>query len=397
MKAYIDTKDSKKLFLLTGITGFLGSHLAMELAKKGYSIVALIRSMNGKSGTDRFRDVCSLAGADNDTVSGIRIMEGDMNLPQLGLGTEQYEELKDSITDIINCAADTSFTEKRRESVERTNVHGLGNLLEFAVKGSCTFFHQVSTAYVFGKVSGICKEELTSPATFTNVYEETKCRAEHTATDICKNAGIKLNIYRPGIVCGDSAQGRTFRFNGLYYPVKSVHRLIESFKTDLLSDGKKAHRMGVKMLDGNRLFLPLSVRIQESSGINIIPVDYFVRMFMGIMEGRHQGGIFHIVQKENCPAESLIEYTKRYFNIEGLETANSESTEGPVERIFNLYNEAYLPYLEDQRIFSSENTRHLRENAPDDRFTYERFKLCVDYAVKTGWGKMLEKNSIISG
>ena len=105
------------------------------------------------------------------------------------------------------------------------------------------------------------------------------------------------------------------------------------------------------------------------------------------MKERTQGGIYHIVQKENCPARDLIEYTGRYFNIEGLKTTFSEVKEGPIERIFNLYNEAYLPYLEDKRIFLSQNTRHMRDCVPDDRFTYERFKLCMDYAVKTDWGK----------
>ena len=385
-----ELKDSKELFFITGATGFLGSHLAIELARQGYSVTALIRPLNGKTGTERFKRVCRLMDADDSIVSDIHIIEGDLNLPQLGIGQEHYHNLKSSITDIINCAADTSFTEKRRELVERTNIHGLENLLEIALKGECTSFHQVSTAYVFGKVSGICKEELTSPESFTNVYEETKCRSEHLAADACQRAGIKLNIYRPGIVCGESKQGRTFRFNGLYYPLKSLHRVIESFKTDLLQKGgEKSHRMGVRMIDENRLFLPLNIKAPESAGINIIPVDYFVQIFMNIIEDRCREGIFHIVQKENCPTRVLIEYTMRYFNVEGLETTSVKNTEGPIERIFNLYNEAYLPYLEDKRVFSSKNTRHLRGYVPDDRFTYDRFKLCVDYAMKTGWGKYL--------
>ena len=222
------------------------------------------------------------------------------------------------------------------------------------------------------------------------MYEETKCRSEHLATDVCERNGIKLNIYRPGIVCGESKQGRTFRFNGFYYPLKSIQRIIESFKTDLLQKGgEKARRMGVRMIDKNRLFLPLTVMISENSGINIIPVDYFTHIFIRIMEERIQGRIFHIVQRENCPASDLIEYTGRYFNIEGLETTFDDITEGSIERMFNLYNEAYLPYLKDKRVFLSENTSHLRKYAPDDRFTYERFKICVDYAVKTGWGQLL--------
>jgi nucleoside-diphosphate-sugar epimerase len=385
-------KNDKKqgLFFITGASGFLGSHLAIELAKRGYSIVALIRPLKGLSGRERLRRISSLLGVDSRIVSQIRVVEGDMTLPELGLGKDPYHELTRSITGIINCAADTSFAEKRRDLVERVNVHGTENLLDMAVKGNCSFFHQVSTAYVFGEVTGICEEQLVYPKKFTNVYEETKCRSEHLAADVFKSEGIKLNIYRPGIVCGESSEGRTFRFNGLYYPLKSIHRLIESFKTNLLQKGgEKARRMGVKFVDGNRLMLPLIIRVAENSGINVIPVDYFTHMFIRIMEYRPEGGIFHIVQEKNCPVQDLVEYTREYFLIEGLDITYRENTEGPMERIFNLYNEAYLPYLQDKRVFSSENIRHLRDREFDDRFTYERFKICMDYAIKKDWGKNL--------
>jgi hypothetical protein len=191
-----------------------------------------------------------------------------------------------------------------------------------------------------------------------------------------------------GIVCGESRKGRTFRFNGLYYPLKSIYRLIKSFKMNLRQkDGEKARKMGVRFVDEDRLMLPLTLKVTENSGINVIPVDYFSYMFIRIMERANQGGIFHIVQEENCPVKNLIEYTSRYFLIKGLNTTLDGNPDGPIERIFNLYNEPYLPYLQDNRVFSSENTRHLRDKELDDRFTYERFKICMDYAIKTDWGK----------
>lgn len=376
---------------ITGASGFLGSHLAIELARRGYSIVALIRPLNGISGEERLGRIGRLLEADSRIVSKIRIVEGDMTLPKLGLGKDLYHELTSSVTEIMNCAADTSFAEKRREIVERINVYGLENLLKMATGGNCSCFHQISTAYVFGKVSGICKEQLTSPKYFTNVYEETKCKSEHLSADVCKRAGIRLNIYRPGIVCGESRKGRTFRFNGLYYPLKSIHRLIEGFKTNLLQkDGEKARKMGVRIIDESRLMLPLTIRVTENSGINVIPVDYFTHMFIKIMEDRPKGGIFHIVQEQNCPVKDLIEYTREYFLIEGLNITLDGKPEGPIERIFNLYNEPYLPYIQDKRVFSSNNTRHLRNHGFDDCFTYERFKICMDFAIKTDWGKIFD-------
>ncbi|MBN1832273.1 MAG: SDR family oxidoreductase [Deltaproteobacteria bacterium] len=381
-------EEEKGLLFITGASGFLGSHLAIELAKRGYSIVGLIRPLNGLSGEERLRRIGRLLEADFRILSRISVVEGDMTLPELGLGKDLYHELSRSVTEIINCAADTSFAKKKREVVERINVYGLENLLKMATKSKCSFFHQISTAYVSEKTSGICKEELTSPKKFTNAYEETKCRAEHLSTNVCHKAGIRLNIYRAGIVCGESRKGRTFRFNGFYYPLKSIHRLVESFRTNLLEkDGEKARKMGVRFVEENRLMLPLTIRVTENAGINVIPVDYFSRMLIKIMDVGNQGGIFHITQEKNCPLKDLIEYTRKYFHIEGLNITLDGSPEGPIERIFNLYNEPYLPYLQDSRVFSSENTMQLRDEKLDDRFTYERFKICMDYAIKADWGK----------
>ena len=144
-------KDKAGLFLITGASGFLGSNLAIELAKRGYPIVALIRPLSGLSGKERLEKISLLLGADHRIVSHIRVVEGDMNLPELGLGKDLYHELSQAVTEIINCAADTSFSEKRRDLVERININGLENLLDMATKWGCSFFHQISTVYVFGK------------------------------------------------------------------------------------------------------------------------------------------------------------------------------------------------------------------------------------------------------
>ncbi|MDB9823099.1 SDR family oxidoreductase [Deltaproteobacteria bacterium] len=386
-----ERNDKRCLFLVTGASGFLGSHLAMELAKKGYWVVVLVRRLNGISAVDRFRRIAEWLEIDPETSSHIRVIEGDMCLAEFGIGKELYKELLDSVTEIINCAADTSFMEKRRDLVERINLYGLKSLLDMAAKGNCVFFHQVSTAYVSGNVSGICEEKLACPDSFMNVYEETKCKAEHLAARACEEAGIGLNIYRPGIVCGESSKGRTFRFNALYYPLKSIYRLISTYKKDLNENGGgMAKKVGVRVDSDNRLVFPLKIMVKENAGINIIPVDFFTSMFVEIMENCTEGGIFHIVQEKNSSIKSLIEFTKEYFFLKGLDVTHNEKTEGPIERIFNLYNEPYLPYFLDDRTFSYDNTRPLKKkNRFDDCFTYERFKICMDYAIKTDWGKKL--------
>lgn len=152
----------------------------------------------------------------------VHIVSGDLNCSDLGLCPTDYHQLASSVDEIIHCASDTSFSERKRPQIEKANVENLHHLLDFAAKSSCCFFHFISTAYVAGKKRGSCPEALVETQRFFNVYEETKYRAEKTAAKRCSKEGMRLNIYRPSIVYGNSRTGKTLRFNAMYYPVKML-------------------------------------------------------------------------------------------------------------------------------------------------------------------------------
>ena len=326
----------------------------------------------------------------------LRVVEANMDLPALGLEQEQYDELAQGTDEIIHCASNTSFSERKRQEIEKANIKGVEHILALAVRGRCYFFHHVSTAYVGGKKTGACREEFVETAEFTNVYEETKHYGEQILRGRCGNEGIRLNVYRPSIVYGSSQDGRSLRFNALYYPLRTILFLKNLFMTDIKEDGgKKAAQMGVKMGKDGSLHLPLRLEAGNGSGINVIPVDFFVKAFMEIMDIGLEGDVFHIVNERSKSIDELAAYTARYFNLEGIEAVHAKDLDkqsrSNLEILFDTYVEAYKPYMRDKRVFHNEKTRSILEKknitCPD--LDYEVFAKCMQYAIDTGWGKYL--------
>ena len=119
---------------------------------------------------------------------------------------------------IIHCASDTNFSERKRDLVFAANVHSLNGILEFAAHARVKAFHYISTAYVAGINDTLCKETLPAASDFVNVYEESKAQAENIIASFCEKNSIPLTIIRPSIVYGDSRTGRSLKFNALYFP-----------------------------------------------------------------------------------------------------------------------------------------------------------------------------------
>ena len=100
------------------------------------------------------------------------------------------------------------------------NINNLKGILEFSRLARISFFHYISTAYVAGNSVISCREILSAAKTFTNVYEESKAAAENIISRFCEKNSINLSIIRPSIVYGDSHNGRSLKFNALYFPGK---------------------------------------------------------------------------------------------------------------------------------------------------------------------------------
>lgn len=384
------TPGKAETFVLTGATGFLGSHLLAALIQQGYRVAVLGRSSAAASLSVRISTLLEWFGL-QQLANRVETFESDFLRPLCGLSPDSYQELCARKGQIIHCCSDTRFGEQiRRESVA-ANVESLAEIITLARNSSAPWLHYVSTAYAAGTSSSYCPEEAVSGTGFVNVYEETKARAEEEISRECRKQGTPYTIIRPSIVYGDSRTGRANRFNALYSHVKSLYYLKEIYLNDLRHHGgAKAGACGISLDEQGVLRLPLRVAVARTGRVNLIPVDYFVAATLAIMGKPLSGGIYHLTSDKPKTLEELASYCETFLNIRGIDITCSPppcGTMTPPEALFNRFIEPYLPYLADNRSFERRRTIAATRGLQPPDFTYDIFARCMAYAVSANWGR----------
>jgi nucleoside-diphosphate-sugar epimerase len=375
---------------LTGATGFLGSHLMAQLLRSGNRLVVLGRSTKEETLPARISKLLRWFGMEVSS-ERLEMVEIDFTKPMIGIPRAKFETLCVMTDQIIHCASDTNFSERKRELVYAANVHSLGGILEFAAQARARAFNYISTAYVAGITDAVCRETLPQGSAFVNVYEESKARAEAVIASFCGKNSIPLRIIRPSIVFGDSRTGRSLKFNALYFPIKTVQYIRDIYLNDIRNNGgKKAQKSGIFVDGEGYLHLPLRVYLPQKGSINLIPVDYFVEATLKIIAGDPSGGVFHLTSNSAPTLATLAAYNQEFMKIRDVEIihgpAGNADMRNPVEELFDRFIEPYRPYLSDNRVFDRTNTDRATGHLQPPEFTAELFKKCMDYAIGVDWG-----------
>ena len=380
--------------LLTGGTGFLGSHIAARLLADGHELTLLARGSAGASAAERVRRLMRWHGVAEEAQRQLRVVEGDLAADSLGLDPAEWARLSAATDEVVHCASVTSFAERKRDLLERVNVSGLGNLLDFAAQARhLTAFHHISTVYAAGRCEGVCREDWSDPAAgFHNPYEETKCRAEWMVRERCSALGLRSVVYRPSIVYGHSRTGRSLLFNAVYHPVKAVVFLRDVYLEDIRSSGgDRGREVGVSQAPDGTLRMPLRIEA-DGSGLDLVPVDFLTDAFAAIRGSAGAAGVFHIVAGHPTPLSDIVAFTSRLFGLSGLRTAGpAEIATTPrtsLEAAFDRMTEVYRPYMSDRRTFAADRAAPLlsRAGLACPAFTYDVFQRCMTYAVEADWG-----------
>ena len=385
----------RQTILVTGGTGLLGSHIVARLLADGHNVLALARGRGELGAAQRMSRRLDWFGTPPGQRDRLEVLEGRLERPGLGLDARSAQYVRSEVDETIHCASDTSFSADKREQVERANVQGLEHLLDLLQRSRCRTLQLISTAYVAGKRTGSCPEAFGPVESFHNVYEETKYRAERIATQRCARNGIVLTVHRPSIVYGDAVTGRTFLFNALYYPVRTLHFFQKLYARDIRSGGgAKARAMGVCLEKSGELRLPLRLADPVGCGLNLIPVDHFIRAFMALRAAtRQDGGVFHIVNPRSTTMAELVDFTSRFFGLTGIEVVCPDDFDtrprNGLELLFENHIHAYGSYMRDARIFEHSRAAAIltRDGISCPEFTSDIFTTCMQYALEVDWGK----------
>ena len=384
---------NKPTIALTGATGFLGSHLMASMLTGGYKIIILGRPSKEETLQERISKLLRWFGIE-ELAGQLELVVIDFLKPMLGIPEAEYKNLCAITEQIIHCASDTSFTERKRDTIFKSNVSSLKGILEFAANASVNFFHYISTAYVAGANVTICKESISSATDFLNVYEESKAQAESIISEFCEKNEIPYTIIRPSIVYGDSRTGRSLRFNALYFPLQSLKYIQEIYLNDIINHGgKKSGQHGIFIDNEGYLFLPLRIYLPHEGALNLIPVDYFVDATMKIIANPSSVGIYHLTNNSPTKLKTISVYNEQFMKIKGVEIIYGKSADNvlrnPAEELFDRFVEPYRSYLSDNRRFDRVNSDMVTDNLHPPEFTDEIFKNCMEYAIRVNWGESI--------
>lgn len=202
--------------LLTGATGFLGSHLLYELLEHSPASVSCLVRGDGPAGARRnlhARLASYFPGVDwARHERRLRIVPGNVEEKRLGLDERSYDELAASHSVVLNAAANVSQSGSPA-TFFRANTDAVGVLLDFARHGAPKQFHQVSTIDVRGHfvaptpLPSFAERHLEEGQAFDGAYAESKYRAELLVRKVFA-AGLSGAVYRVGYVAPHDQTGR---------------------------------------------------------------------------------------------------------------------------------------------------------------------------------------------
>jgi dihydroflavonol-4-reductase len=173
-----------KVFL-TGATGFVGSHVAREVAARGADLRLLVR---------RTSNLANLEGLAAETVTG------DL------LDPESLRTAVRGCDAVMHVAADYRLWVRDPKVMDRTNVRGTRELLRIArEEGVPRFVYTSSVATMGFKADGTIVDEAT-PYSFADMighYKQSKFRAEQAAIEAAR-AGQSVLILNPTTPIGSN-------------------------------------------------------------------------------------------------------------------------------------------------------------------------------------------------
>ncbi len=340
--------------LITGATGFLGSHLAVQwlLRHPGARVGGLVRAADDGAASARLHTALGVAAADGGVPAGdlparAEAIRGDMD-EGAGDGDGGGEEAGwigrarswlRGPTQLVHCAANLSFREADRAAVWRTNVDGTAALLRAlpALPGLVGFNH-VSTAYVAGSRRGtILEDEADRPDRFNNPYEESKWTAEAQVRAGCAAAGLPWRVLRPSIIVAHSVTHRMSSHSGFYQVIDTLLQL-----------GRKAGMAG-----RSSVALPVT----EGTTLDLIPVDLVVRDILALIEAgpATANRTFHVTAADPLRLADVLQELSPMSGV-ALQADEAAGTSGESALIMRRLRH-YMPYFGVRRRFDQANLR----------------------------------------
>jgi len=309
-------------FLITGITGFAGPHLARLLLREGHTVCGLVRSSNGR----QFDLLDTLSNKELETIEWVY---GELtNYPSLERIFKKYE-----FDGVFHLAAQshppTSFLAPI--STFNTNVMGSLNLVTCVERHQkdCRF-HFCSSSEVYGdicKETKILKED--SRIEPANPYGVSKAAIDLYVQERIRNKFITGFVTRAFSHTGPR-RGCTFSISSDAYQIARMKLGLQDDKT-LLIGNLETQRVVMDVRDCVRAYYLLMLQ-KEAKGVYNVCGNNVHKMQFFTDELIRLSGIKNIVQKIHRPFYRPIDIQVQIGDITRLTNIINWKTEVSLEK-----------------------------------------------------------------
>lgn len=338
--------------LLTGVTGFLGSHYAFWRTQFEGKLYVLVRAENQDAAWQRVINALEISAQsynlplpDEEILKDkIICITSELTEPACGISKQDIEMLKQAqITEVWHCAASLSFLERHRERIFQTNVDGTEYLLDVVKECNINHFVYISTAYTAGQMSGDIPEEIHDDSVvFSNCYEESKAAAEKVIVKYCEENAMDWRILRPSIVIGphvaQCSGGTRFGIYGFAQEMFQLRHTLRNVKA------------------------PLRLVGDEDCKMSLIPVDQVVydMLYLSHIEfGEHQ--VYHLSNSFNTLLKDYFKIVEKIMKTNCLQLVSKRNIKATsLEKLFDEKTAFYAGYYKTQKYFD----RRLPEHKP---------------------------------
>lgn len=321
-------KNSTNNYILTGVTGILGSHILYELmmavANNNYEgqIVLLLRAKKDATIEQRFDELFReelvpgyLRGIDVQ-----RIRENNITLVDFDLkyfkDTDIVNHLGEGRYHLIHCAASVNLGTNAYafDEIRHNNYLGTLNLIHALHTKLCKVSY-VSTAFsLTGKDGNIYENNAyRNDEDFRNHYERFKVQTEQEVVQVCEAYELAWQIFRPSIICGRLVD----------YPYHVIPRFLVFY---LFS----AFFFRAREAYGEQ---PVRIKMDTTSALNLIPVDYAAKAIVRALATDIKE--LNIVSRKGVPNTFTIPEMFRQLNWNNYQFTDQVPKDmSPMEKLY---------------------------------------------------------------
>jgi amino acid adenylation domain-containing protein/thioester reductase-like protein len=357
--------------LLTGATGYLGSHILHDLLKTSFAnIYCMTRDGNQHR---LFEILQNYFGNDiQEYKNRIIMIKGDFQIKEFGMSTKDKEVLSKRINSIIHCGAEVRHYGDL-DHFDYVNIGSTRYLLALAQEKNIKF-HYISTLGVVedlaieGKLNQYLHDPLSSDRiTLENVYSNSKFESEKMIYKAITE-GVNASIYRMGNLVCNSINGK-FQIN---INDNAFYRMLKAM-----------------------ILLRRAPRVNWY--VDLTPVDYASSTLVKLIFSDSQPQIFHICNDIQIHYTDIIKGFKKFgYDIELMEL--NEYSEWLFDQSLKDEEGLRLAILQLEGdgakdspfYFSNRLTKESSQNVICPKIDQDFFNKMIDYAISVNYFVHLE-------